>query len=92
MGVRGIGLRLLIDLGRRDEWPCMDYVIGHESGWDPHAVNPSSGAAGLAQELGHGYVNLDDPHGQLAWFVHYSDDRYGSVCGAAAFWRGNSWY
>lgn len=92
MGTRGIGLRLLIDLGRRDQWPCMDYVITHESGWDQYAVNKKSGAAGLAQELGHGYVNLDDPLSQLVWFVHYADDRYGSPCGAEAFWEVHRWY
>lgn len=92
MGIRGIGLRLLIDQHRRGQWPCLDYVVSRESGWDPHAVNPSSGAAGLAQSLGHGFVDLNDPRGQLIWMLRYVDVRYGGPCGAAAFWRAHHYY
>lgn len=92
MGIRGIGLQLLIDQHRRNAWPCLDYVVFHESGWDPHAVNPSSGAAGLAQSLGHGYVDLNDPRAQLIWMLHYEDDRYGGPCAAMAFWMAHHYY
>lgn len=33
------------------EWAYVDYIVSHESGWRPDAVNSSSGACGLVQAL-----------------------------------------
>lgn len=35
------------------EWTALNYVEMREAGYNPHAKNPSSGAYGMAQSLGH---------------------------------------
>ena len=34
-----------------DQFSCFDWIIKHESGWNVHAQNASSGAYGLPQSL-----------------------------------------
>jgi Prophage tail length tape measure protein len=66
-----------------------------ESGWNPNAVNPSSGAAGIPQALGHGHVfNLGDAPAQIAWGLNYIRERYGSPLAAYNAWlsRDPHWY
>lgn len=92
MGIKGIAYEILYARHAVDQFQCLDWVITKESGWDPHAVNKSSGAAGLGQELDHGYVNLDDPRSQLVWTIDYMYGRYGSPCSAQAFWIVHHWY
>jgi NlpC/P60 family len=49
-----------------------------ESGWNPNAVNPSSGAYGIPQALGHGHpYNLGDWPAQIQWGLNYIAGRYG---------------
>ena len=77
---------------------CFDFIIGKESGWDVHATNPSSGAYGLPQALpgskmaSEGADWQDNPLTQLKWALKYMNGRYGSPCGAAAFWQAHGWY
>lgn len=40
-----------------DQMPPLISLWNRESGWSPHAKNPSSGALGIAQALGHGGPN-----------------------------------
>ena len=50
-----------------------------ESGWNAYAVNPSSGAYGIPQSLGHGHpYNLGDYKAQIMWGINYIAGRYGS--------------
>jgi hypothetical protein len=63
-----------------------------ESGWNPNAVNPTSGAAGIAQSLGHGAVALGDWKGQIDWGMNYIKGRYGSPAAAWAHEVANNWY
>ena len=82
------------------EWAAFDELLTRESGWDPAAVNPSSGAFGLHQFLGHendiygqlgGYSN--NPLEQLRAGFQYLKDRYGgSPAQALAFHDANNWY
>lgn len=70
-------------------------LIGKESGCNPLAVNPSSGACGLPQSLPCsklGPVNADgtsavDPVTQLNWMQNYVISRYGSWASAMTFWH-----
>jgi resuscitation-promoting factor RpfB len=39
------------------QWTKLVYVEMREAGFNPHARNPTSGALGLAQALGHGNAN-----------------------------------
>lgn len=75
----------------------INYIVTHESGWNPHATNPSSGAYGLPQALpasklaAAGRDWRDNPITQLKWMKNYVS-RYGGGPGAAAFWRSHHWY
>jgi len=76
----------------------VDYIISHESGWNYHAVNRSSGAYGLPQSLPAGKLASagadwrDNPVTQLRWANNYAVGRYGSWGGAYHFWTVNHWW
>lgn len=76
----------------------INYIVNHESGWNPHATNPSSGAYGLPQSLpasklaSAGKDWRDNPITQLKWMKSYINSRYGGPAGAQAFWAKNHWY
>lgn len=76
----------------------VDYIISHESGWDYHAVNRSSGAYGLPQSLPAGKLASagadwrDNPVTQLRWAHNYAVGRYGSWEAAYHFWTVNHWW
>ena len=69
-------------------------LIRRESGCNPHAVNPSSGACGVAQELpcGKSGCSLGDGACQIAWMQRYVNSRYGGWAGAIAFHNAKGWY
>lgn len=74
------------------------WIINHESGWNVHATNPSSGAYGLAQALpgskmaSAGSDWHDNYQTQLKWFIGYCTSRYGGIQNAYNFWVKNHWY
>ena len=76
----------------------VDYIISHESGWNYHAVNRSSGAYGLPQSLPAGKLASagadwrDNPVTQLRWAHNYAVGRYGSWEDAYRFWVTNHWW
>lgn len=76
----------------------VDYIISHESGWNYHAVNRSSGAYGLPQSLPAGKLASagadwrDNPVTQLRWANNYAVGRYGSWEAAYHFWTVNRWW
>lgn len=79
------------------EWSATDYIVDHESGWNPTARNPSSGAFGLFQFLGatkDQYLPDENPdpgvQGQAG--KRYIGDRYGTPTAAEEFWKANNWY
>lgn len=78
----------------QSDWAYVDYIVSKESGWNPNATNPSSGACGLVQALpcskvpGNGYNPVDN----LRWAVGYANGRYGGWAGAYAFWTRNNWW
>jgi hypothetical protein len=71
-----------------------------ESGWDPTAVNASSGAAGLAQALPPSkyppgawpYTGKSSAVKQLQWMISYIQGRYGNPAGAIAWHNSHNWY
>lgn len=69
-------------------------LINRESGCNPYAVNPSSGACGIAQELpcGKSGCQLGESVCQIAWMQSYVKARYGSWANAVAFHDRNNWY
>ena len=82
----------------RQNWQYVDYLVGHESSWNPKAVNPSSGAYGLAQALPANKMSStaedwrDNPITQLRWMDSYVHSRYGSWEAAVNFWKKEGWY
>lgn len=69
-------------------------LISREAGLNPRAINPSSGACGLAQALPCEKMecSLDDVDCQLAWISEYVEARYGNIDNALAFHDANNWY
>lgn len=82
--------------------PHLDYIIQHESNFDPHAQNPTSSAFGIGQMIRanreaygkrFGFdPNTTDPNEQIIMMKAYVQDRYGSPEAAAAFKRKHGWY
>jgi hypothetical protein len=76
------------------DWAAVDFIVHHESTWNPSAVNPSSGSCGLVQELpcGKSGCTLGDGVCQLRWASQYATQRYGSWWLAHSFWIANNWW
>lgn len=79
--------------------PAEQYILQHESGFNPAAKNPTSTAFGIWQGLestrkaylGNDYQTTD-PYKQLNAFRSYVKNRYGTAENAQAFWQKNHWY
>lgn len=80
------------------EWQALQALWQRESGWNPGAVNESSGAAGIPQMLpsAHPDINvqsfLTDPRQQVLWGLRYIAGRYGSPTAALAHSDASRWY
>lgn len=83
--------------GRGPQWDSLDWLIQHESSWNPTAQNPKSTAYGLFQFLdstwaGVGATKTSDPRLQAIAGAKYIKNRYGTPAGAQAFWQSHRWY
>lgn len=69
-------------------------LIRRESGCNPNAVNRSSGACGIAQELpcGKSGCGLGNPVCQIKWMQNYVNARYGGWANAIAWHNKMNWY
>ncbi|MHC3473423.1 aggregation-promoting factor C-terminal-like domain-containing protein [Streptomyces sp. 7R007] len=80
------------------QFQCFSNIVDHESSWNYHAVNASSGAYGLFQALpaskysSAGSDWQTNPATQIKWGLNYMNSRYGSPCDAWSFWSANHWY
>jgi hypothetical protein len=76
------------------DWWAVDSIVSRESSWNPNAVNRSSGACGLGQQLpcGKWPGAWNDPVTALKAQYDYVKARYGSYPQAVAFWNANHWY
>ncbi|MEU2287922.1 transglycosylase SLT domain-containing protein [Streptomyces sp. NPDC013178] len=80
------------------QFQCFSNIVDHESSWNYHAVNASSGAYGLFQALpaskysSAGSDWQTNPATQIKWGLNYMNERYGSPCDAWSFWQANHWY
>ena len=75
-------------------WGYVDSIVSRESSWNPNAVNKSSGACGLGQQLpcGKWPGAWNDPVAALRAMNGYVNGRYGGWPQAVAFWNSNGWY
>ncbi|MGY4893574.1 MAG: ubiquitin-like domain-containing protein [Candidatus Saccharimonadota bacterium] len=62
----------------QESWGYADFMVQKESGWNPNAVNSSSGACGLAQALPCSKLgpNWNNPVVALNWMNGYVNGRY----------------
>jgi hypothetical protein len=80
------------------QFTCLYPLWEHESGWNPSAENPGSGAYGIPQSLpgsqmaSAGADWQTDAATQIKWGLTYIQGRYGSPCGAWAHEQFSNWY
>lgn len=97
-GNRAIGRDLMLQRWGADQWPCLEQLWSHESGWSHTASNSSSGAYGIPQALpgskmaAAGSDWQTNPATQIRWGLSYIGGRYGSPCNAWGFFQANNWY
>ena len=72
----------------QSDWAAVDYIVTRESGWNPNATEPVTGAHGLPQALPYSKTGCDwdDPICQLRWANEYAVERYGGWWAAQAYW------
>lgn len=74
----------------------MTYIFAHESGNNPLAINPTSGACGLGQSLPCSKLLavclLSDYNCQVEFFTEYANQRYGGWDAAMAVWESQGWW
>jgi hypothetical protein len=76
---------------------CIDNVWTRESKWNPTLGVPT-GAYGIPQAYpgtkmaSFGSNWRYSPLTQVKWGLSYISQRYGTGCGAWAFWQANGWY
>jgi hypothetical protein len=80
------------------EFGCLKSLWEQESGWNPYAANPSSGAYGIPQALPGSKMATagpdwqSNPATQITWGLGYIRSTYGSPCGAWAHESAAGWY
>jgi hypothetical protein len=95
---RTIARGLLAARGWSGQFGCLDALWQRESGWDPQAANPSSGAFGIPQALPGGKMASagadwrTNPATQIRWGLAYIASTYGTPCGAWAHSEATGWY
>lgn len=100
-GFHGPWVAVMQQIAKAKGWSIGDWrkLIMQESGGNPNAVNPSSGAFGLGQFLGstaQAYAKYGalshDPAKQIVAMAHYIADRYGNPTTAWAHETSAGWY
>jgi hypothetical protein len=80
------------------QYNAFSHIVEHESGWNVHATNASSGAYGLVQALpgskmaSAGADWQTNPATQIRWGLGYIRGSYGSPCGAWSHSQATGWY
>ena len=96
---KAIAQAMLADFGwSSSEFSCLDSLWTRESGWDPHAANPTSSAYGIPQALPGSKMATagsdwaDNPATQIKWGLGYIQGSYGSPCAAWSHSEAYGWY
>jgi len=74
------------------EWNDLYALWERESGWDPGALNRSSGACGIPQSLPCSKILDHSTKGQIEWGLGYIKGRYGDPANALYHENLYSWY
>lgn len=77
-----------------EDYGAADYIISHESSWNPDATEPTTGAHGLPQALPYSKTGCgwEDAVCQLQWASQYASSRYEGWQGAYAHWISYRWW
>jgi hypothetical protein len=81
-----------------DQFGCLQSLWNAESGWNPSASNPISGAYGIPQALpgskmaSAGADWQTNPATQIKWGLGYIQSVYGSPCAAWSHEQSAGWY
>jgi len=94
-----IAYKLLPTFGfsAKTSFSCVNNIFSRESGWRVNAEN-ASGAYGIPQALPGSKMAMfgsdwqTSATVQVKWGIWYMKSRYGSPCGAWAFWQVHGWY
>jgi Transglycosylase SLT domain len=88
--------------GAGAQWDALDKLWIHESNWNNTAMNPSSGAYGIAQALPQtkypkagqspSMGGVSSPSVQISWGLAYIKERYGDPINAWAHEVQFNWY
>jgi hypothetical protein len=96
---RGAARVMLADYGwGSGQFSCLEALWAKESGWNPSAMNPSSGAFGIPQALpgskmaSAGADWRTSPVTQIRWGLGYIKGIYGSPCVAWGHSQATNWY
>jgi cell wall-associated NlpC family hydrolase len=100
-GIGGMAANYAVNLGRMmaaergwtgAQWQALYQLWQHESGWNPNARNPFSGAAGIPQDITGNFHG--GAAGQIRWGMNYIQGRYHSPLRAWNAWLSRSphWY
>ena len=104
-----IGMKVVLPAGSHEDWMAsvgisssdygyVNFIIEHESHWNPLSRNTRSGATGLCQALpgskmaSAGADWATNPITQLRWCNGYAVGRYGSWSAAYEFWIKHHWW
>lgn len=75
---------------------CLINLWNRESGWNPNAVNRSSGACGIPQALPCSKIankyGDNSYQSQIKWGIDYINARYGNACEAWQHFKTKGWY
>lgn len=80
------------------QFSCLDSLWGHESGWNPYAMNPTTGAYGIPQAVPGSKMSAagadwqSNAATQIRWGLGYIQADYGSPCGAWSHEEATGWY
>jgi Transglycosylase SLT domain len=89
---------MLGQFGWSGQFSCLDSLWNVESGWNPTAENPNSGAYGIPQALpgskmaSAGPDWQTNPATQILWGLQYIQSTYGSPCAAWSHEEATGWY
>ena len=75
-----------------NEVQAMFNLINRESGFNPNALNNTSGACGLFQALPCSKLGGLEVNSQVNWGIGYIKQRYGTPTQAWNFWLTHNWY
>jgi hypothetical protein len=98
-GNRAIGCTLMLAAGFEiAQFPCLEQLWDHESGWNHRAENKGSGAYGIPQAYPGSKMATagadwrTNPATQIKWGLGYVKGRYKTPCGAWSNFQNNGSY